>query len=410
MSNLSTHLPPDTCKIKLKAILEAYGDLLPPKQREYCKTYVSLDYPTYGEVGEAHGVVESTARRTIQRVLNRYGAKFSTVPQNQDEMLANNFTVERYTAEYDEDGNRKRHWIKAKQDQQQMYNDLVQSINELATELPKFAPKKVEGTVDDKLLAVYPLGDPHIGLLTYSPEVGQDWDLTIAEQVFMPLFANLVAAAPRCKECLIIDLGDFWHYDAMDQRTTRSGHKVDADGRPSKMIMVGYRIMLAMITYALEVHEVVNVKIMPGNHDDMGSIFLRIGLYHHFANEPRVNIDLTPEVFQYFQWYKCLIGIHHGDKCKPNNLPMVMAADRPELWGSTLFRYWYVGHFHHSSESTFKGKEQQGCDVETFRTIVPGEGYAHEAGYRPKQDGKCIVMHADYGEVERYTVNISQVR
>jgi hypothetical protein len=284
-------------------------------------------------------------------------------------------------------------------------------MEDLASELPKFQPLPKESTfVDPNLLTVYPLGDPHIGLLTYTPEVGADWDLKIAESVFLPLFDKLVTTAPASDECLIIDLGDFWHYDGMEQKTMRSGHKVDADGRPSKMVQVGFRIMLQMVRSALRIHNIVNVKVMPGNHDDLGAIFLRTALYHIFENEPRVNVDLSPSVFQYFHWGLNLLGIHHGDKCKQGALPMVMAADQAELWGATKFRKWLIGHFHHDSSVIYNGKEQQGCTAETFRTIVAGEGYAHEAGYRPLQDGKAIVFDKRFGEVQRYTVNISQIR
>lgn len=135
-----------------------------------------------------------------------------------------------------------------------------------------------------------------------------------------------------------------------------------------------------------------------------------MALFHIYENEPRVRIDLSPNVFQYFDWGKNIIGIHHGDKCKMDRLPMVMAADQPKSWGNSEFRHWYVGHFHNDSSHVFSGKDLQGCKVETFRTIVGTEGYAHEAGYRSPQDGKAIILHKDFGEVERYTVNISQIR
>jgi len=207
-----------------------------------------------------------------------------------------------------------------------------------------------------------------------------------------------------------MELGDFWQYDGMEQKTMRSGHRVDADGRPSKMVQVGYRIMLMMIRLALRIHKKVNVKIMPGNHDDLGSIFLRVSLFHVFENEPRVNIDLSPNVFQYLSWGKNLFGIHHGDKCKMAALPMVMAAEQAVLWGQAKYRKWFIGHFHNDTQVSFTGKEMQGCTAEIFRTIAANEGYAHEAGYRSDQDGKVLVFHKEYGEVERYTVNISQVR
>lgn len=393
----------------LKHILDNYRAALTETQERYLLSY--FETGGYKATAKELGVNESSVRKSIKGIIKHFSPKLNIVPETMDEPVPEPFMVKGTSTMYDKDGKRRMHWVKTKADEAALYQDLVDSMTDLAKELPP-QPKLPRKTdyVDPNLLTVYPLGDPHIGLLTYTPEVGADWDLSIAESVFLPLFHNLVTVAPASTECLIIDLGDFWHYDGMEQRTMRSGHKVDADGRPSKMVQVGYRIMLQMIRSALDVHEIVNVVILPGNHDDLGSIFLRVSLYHIFEDNPRVNVELSPNVFQYFSWGKNLLGMHHGDKCKLNDLPMVMAADQKEMWGNSSYRHWLIGHFHHDSANRFEGKEQKGVKVETFRTIVANEGYAHEAGYRTDQDGKAIVYHKDYGEIERYTVNISQIR
>jgi len=393
---------------QVKEILDSTTTIT-PIQRMYLTTYVLLG--TFTDVADRHGVNESTVRRIVTRLVEQHQLHKNAVPEHMDMDVPSPLMVKGTSAMYGKDGTRRLHWVKTERAKQDMYDDLCLAMKDLAQELPKI-PKvgRASATVDPALLSVYPLGDPHIGLLCYTPEVGQDWDLAIAENMFLPLFNKLVAAAPPSEECLIIDLGDFWHYDGMEQKTMRSGHKVDADGRPSKMIQVGFRIMRQMIDSALLIHNIVNVKIMPGNHDDLGSIFLRVALHHIYEKNDRVAIDQSPNVFQYFEWGKNLIGVHHGDKCKMAALPMVMAADQPKAWGNAEFRHWYVGHFHNDSTHVLSGKDQQGCKVETFRTIVGTEGYAHEAGYRSPQDGKAIVLHKEYGEIERYTVNIDQVR
>jgi hypothetical protein len=385
------------------------SDTLTSRQFDYLNSYLSNS--SYRKIAQEFGVNESTVRRSIKAVLRAYYEKSSNVPEHMNDPIPDPLTIKGTSTMYDQDGKRRMHWVKTQRDQSDIYNDLKLAMTDLAQELPQMKPKeRSSDEVDPNLLTVYPIGDPHIGLLCYTPEVGQDWDLKIAESVFLPLFHNLVTVAPSSDECLLVDLGDFWHYDGMEQQTMRSGHKVDADGRPSKMVQVGYRIMRQMIESALTVHNIVNVVILPGNHDDLGSIFLRVSLEHIYENEPRVRINPTPNVFQYFSWGQNLIGMHHGDKCKMPQLPMVMAADQPELWGSSKFRKWLIGHFHNDSSHIFNGKELQGCTAETFRTIIGTEGYAHEAGYRSDQDGKAIVFHKDYGEIERYTVNISQIR
>lgn len=390
-------------------ILSKFSDDLTPQQLKYLREFVKT--PSFSHVALEYCVSESTVRRCLNNLFHKFTIRKSTVPEHMDIPIDEPFFVEKFSANYGADGQRKQHWIKAKMDAQQMYESMKAAIEDLVLDLPKLPSRgKGDQHADSDLLATYPLGDPHIGLLTYAPEVDQNWDLKIAEKKFLPLFDKLVKSAEPCKEALIIDLGDFWHYDAMDQRTTRSGHKVDADGRPSKMVEVGFRIMRRMIESALDVHETVKVIILPGNHDDLGSIFLRIALAHIYENEPRVKISTSPGVFQYHSWGKNLLGFHHGDKCKLSRLPMVMASDRPALWGKSEFRKWLIGHFHTDSERSHRGVEMEGCKVESFRTIVPNEGYAHEAGYRKAQDGKCLVLHKKYGEITRHTVNLSQIR
>lgn len=159
-----------------------------------------------------------------------------------------------------------------------------------------------------------------------------------------------------------------------------------------------------MIDSALLHHKHVRVISCVGNHDDTASLFLSIALENTYENETRVTVDSSPTPFHYVQWGKCMFGAHHGHTCKSQALPGVMAADRPKMWGDTEFRYWYTGHIHHDTV-----KEYAGVKVESFRTLAAKDAYATWGGYRAGQDSKCIVLHKNYGEVERHTVNISMI-
>lgn len=294
-------------------------------------------------------------------------------------------------------------WVKTCQDQQQQYEIMQEAIAALCEDLPKVEARKAEHKHED-LMAVYPLGDPHIGMLAWGEESGQDWDLAIAEKKFIGVFDRLVKVAPRCKQAVIVNLGDFYHSDNMDGVTTRSGHSLDMDGRYSKMIRVGVKIIRRMIESALEHHEVVRVINATGNHDDTGAMFLNIALDNIYENEPRVIVDATPTPFHYVKFGKTCFGVHHGHSCKMANLPAVMAADEPRMWGDTKHRYWLTGHIHHDSM-----KEYAGCKVESFRTLAAKDAYATWGGYRAGQDSKCLVMHKEHGEIERHTINIGMV-
>lgn len=295
-------------------------------------------------------------------------------------------------------------WVKTDQDKVDVEKKMLAGIKALCDEIPRAVSIPVRDCQFKDLLAVIPLGDPHIGMMAWEPESGDDWDISIAKEKFTGVFDRLVKTAPSCKEALIVNLGDYFHADNMEGVTSRSGHRLDLDGRFSKMIEAGMFIMRRIIESALEHHLKVNIINSTGNHDDVSSQWLSVALAALYENEQRVNVVVSPAPFQYFEFGNVLIGAHHGHTCKMQNLPGVMAADRPQAWGRTSFRYWLTGHIHHDSM-----KEFPGVKCESFRTIAAKDAYAAWGGYRSGNDCKCLVMHREHGEIERHTVNIGMV-
>lgn len=387
----------------LQSILNLVSDELTDIQRNYIDAILAAN----GNVTEASrqcNVSRATVRQAVNQATKKAVRRGYSPEHDMTRTSPQGFHVKGVSTYYNRDGDPTGQWVKTQKDQAVALEELKISIHELTSELPKLKPRPAKKHELNNLMAVYPLGDPHIGMLSYDRETGQNWDLKIAEETFLPVFDRLVKAAPQCDEATIIDLGDFWHSDNIEGKTSRSGHKVDMDGRFSKMIKVGYRILRRMIESALDQHGIVNVIILPGNHDDVGSLFLRESLEHIYENEPRVKVLPSIAVFQYMRWGKVLFGCHHGHTCGLKDLPLVMASDRAMDWGECRHRYWYTGHIHHDSK-----KEFQGCIVESFRTIAGPEAYAIEAGYRTGQDSKCVVLHKEHGEVERHTVGVDNV-
>lgn len=358
---------------------------------------------TAAEIGRILNLNDSVARRHVRTVKARAGQKDR---KEHIDATPEAFNISRTTSLYDPDGNLKLQWVQQREDKQKQLELMQEAISALSEDLPKLPAtlKPADSQFDDDLLAVYPLGDPHIGVLTWAEETGQDWDLKIAEEKFCNVFHRLVLTAPQCEQAVIVNLGDFFHSDNMEGVTSRSGHHLDMDGRFAKMIRVGFKIMRQMIDSALSHHKTVKVINATGNHDDTSSLFLSVALANMYEDEPRVTVDDSPTPFHYVEWGQCMFGVHHGHSCKPAMLPGVMAADQPEMWGRTTYRYWYTGHIHHDTK-----KEYAGVTQESFRTLAAKDAYATWGGYRSGQDSKCIVLHKDFGEVERHTVNLAMV-
>lgn len=305
----------------------------------------------------------------------------------------------------DGDGNVRAQWQKTNVSKEQYREALLRAVAEVAEPYRGEAMPAPTPDVDADLLAVYCLGDPHLGLLAWSRESGMDHDLDIGKRELFAGVDHLVAEAPAADTALILSLGDLVHFDN-EAGTTTAGTKQDADTRWFKVMIETVWTMRRCIDRALEKHRQVIGWLIRGNHDRHASAGIAIALAMYYEDNPRVRIDLTPDPYSWLRFGKVLIGANHSDEnSKPEKLAGVMACDRAEDWGQTLYRYMLCGHLHH----TF-AKEEMGVLVERFPTLAPKDAWHHAKGYRAQQSMCVDVYHREYGRRSRRTVGIRQLR
>jgi len=314
-----------------------------------------------------------------------------TVPYP-DGFKAAKVTIQRNAA-----GQIERTWERMCADNETLQTLLDAAREEFARDLPQVKPSPAPPT-NENLLTCYPVGDHHFGMYAWHGDAGSDHDLEKGADLLRGAFDYLVNAAPPSKSAAVILLGDNLHYDSMEAVTPASKHLLDADGRYGKVADVTVATIRYAVERALQKHETVRLVISAGNHDPSSSVMLRVLFAHFFETEPRVTVDTGASVFHYIEHGKCLVGVHHGDKTKMQNLPGVMAADRAEAWGRTKYRYWYTGHVHHDSV-----KDYPGVRCESFRILAPTDAYTHSHGYRAGRDMKAITLHREHGELGRIT-------
>lgn len=312
-------------------------------------------------------------------------------------------TITKISTLYDNQGNVTQQWVSEKPEDKQRLSLWQECAEELAAALPRVDPLPLPNAdLSASLCACYPVGDHHLGMLAWGKETGSEsYDLSLGEKLLASATKYLFENSPACEISLIPFLGDFMHYDSFEPTTPTSRNLLDADGRFPKMVRAAIRSMRRTIDGALVKHGRVHVIVEIGNHDLSSSIFLMECLANIYENEARVTVDTFPGHYHYFEFGKVLIGTHHGHgTSKPEKLPLIMAADRAEAWGRTTHRYWWTGHIHNRVATDFAG-----CSVESFRILAPVDAWAAQKGYRPIRDMKSIVLHKEYGEVARHTVN-----
>jgi hypothetical protein len=296
-------------------------------------------------------------------------------------------------------------WVKTSADKQRQEEMLREAIAVLSQECKGLAPivKPPENVLED-LMCVIPVGDPHFGLYVWAQECGADFDTDIARKLSIAAADRLISSVPHCSIGILLLLGDITH--ANDQTNATPGHKhqLDVDSRFVKVIGITIETWRHIILRMKEKFGRVIGKLLPGNHDPQAVWALAYTLHAYFSNDPDVQIDLGPSKFWYYAFGKVLLGSTHGDTVKPEKLPSIMAADRPQEWGASVHRYWYTGHIHSKNTIEFPG-----VMWESFRTLAAPDSYASTHGYRSGRDMVAIVHHREHGEVERHRCDVGML-
>lgn len=312
------------------------------------------------------------------------------------------FTIKKVSTAVDGQGKVRYQWTQADQAAQDRWEAFWKACESASAKYKGAAdPIAMPRDVLDRLLVAYPLGDPHVGMLAWLPETGGNFDLRICERDLIRVVEMLVDRAPAGKRALLVNLGDFYHSENDAQLTPGGGNKLDVDGRRAKVIELGLRIMRRLVDLLLQKHAEVTVHNMPGNHDPSLATMIAMWLRAVYEREPRVTIADANNPYQYVRFGKNLLGIAHGDGAKMEALPEIMATDRPEDWGATLYRLWLTGHVHH--RRVFDGR---GCSMESFRTLAPRDAWHNHRGYRSRQSLSCITFDEEFGEIARSTVDL----
>jgi hypothetical protein len=295
-------------------------------------------------------------------------------------------------------------WVlfRAEKDQER-YQKLHDAFVAATEEIPskKSLVKPPRDPAED-LMCVIPIGDPHVGMYSWAQETGDNYDLDHAERLMYGGVDYLLACAPEAKTGVIINLGDFFHADNVDNRTARSGHSLDVDSRWGKVLQVGYGIMIRCIDRALERFETVHVFNEIGNHDDHSAVQLALYLSAWYRNEPRVIIDVEAAVRRrhYIQFGKVLIGATHGNDCSPERIALAMQAEQAPRWGESLYRHWYVGHIH-----KIRTHETGGLTIEYCRTLAAKDAWAASQAYNSQRDMRLHTWHRERGFTGTNAVN-----
>ena len=353
---------------------------------------------SYTAAAKRLGMTSNAVECVVKRVRARAAKAGHAPDHDMTHPAAPGFHVKGVSTLYTADGQVAAQWVKTQASREQLLDSLREVIEDIAAPIRGAAkPAKKPRGGDADLCAIYPIGDSHFGMLAWGKETGQDFNLEIAERGIVTAIDALVDRAPHAKIGLVANMGDMTDNDNSSNMTPQSGNILDIDSRRPKILATTLRALRRTIDRALTIHERVHYFGVPGNHDPDTTWAITLALQMYYEREPRVMIHADQFWWYWFRHGACLFGFTHGDQCKPELVPGIMATDRAEDWGQTKHRHAYLGHLH-----SWILRDLPGCTVESVRATAPNNAWAYRKGYRSKQTLRCDIWHARDGLLDQY--------
>lgn len=259
--------------------------------------------------------------------------------------------------------------------------------------------------VDNGIMVETPIFDLHLGKLSSSDIVTEEYNSKIARDCFNYVIDETINRLKDRKiEKVLFPIGqDFFHFDNAGTLTT-GGTPQDSDVKHQQLFKDGVLLLIDGISkLSKELNTQVDVFVVQGNHDFMTSYHAVMSLWCYFNNNENVTVDLGTSPRKYRQYGNCLIGYTHGDKEK-KRIKGLMQVEAKESWGTSKYREWHMGHLH--SEQL---EEDNGIIFRNLPSVTGTDAWHHNSGYvGAVRKCQCFLWDKEYGLDTIFNIVIKQ--
>lgn len=372
------------------------------------RSYATVRQTEYLDAVEQHGsqraaaaalgVAESTLRMSLKAL--RKKAEMRSAGEDTLAGATSTSTL------YDADGNVALQWVKKDLKSNALQEAFSAALDTFRQDYKPVAPSAPPLDRSTDVIPWIQIGDAHLGLVAWAFEVGENFDLEIAERELCGAVGILIDEMPACERVVINDLADFTHYENYSAVTEASGHQLDFDSRFPRMIRTYSRVMRFIVDKALTKAMHVDVIVNQGNHSRTNDVWMAELLRVAYEHTGRVHVLNNDSVFIGYRMGNTFVMTHHSDKCKPARLANVLMHDFRKDFGETEHHYIDIGHVHHGMVM----KEHPSVFVESFNHLAATDKWAFEAGYRNRKSITVVLRSKTYGEIGRRVLPIQEVR
>jgi hypothetical protein len=235
------------------------------------------------------------------------------------------------------------------------------------------------------------LPDIHIGRESFS---------SIRLKVIGTLNTLIARTCQNVDSVVFIVGNDLFNSDNTNYQTTRGTQQFDVNDWKDTFIQ-GKNLMMECINILLRAFNCpIHVIIVPGNHDTSRIFYLGDVLDAYYHNHPRVHVDNSLDRFKFVHWGSNLIMYDHGE-IKPEEYPLIMATERPDLWSRTKYREVHTGHLHHQIVKCYRGVK-----VRFLPSLASHSDWEKSKGFGGNPEAMSFVWNKDDGLISINLVNL----
>lgn len=290
-------------------------------------------------------------------------------------------------------------------DYKKEFKEFVDNYN--VSKLKNFTTQKQFDNFDTKNSVLLNLSDLHVGKLAWDKEVGSDYNVDLAKQVFLEALKNLTYQSIRCfgvEEFVLNIGGDFFHTNGSTNSTANGTIMNDVDTRYQKIFSKGLEILTEAVDFLSSFQNVkVKLFIVQGNHDLATSYYLGESLKAFYRKEKNVEIVNDPHIRKYHKYGVSTYMLTHGD-CKDDGLPLTFATEKPEYFSSSLYRYIFLGHLHKTSRKVYLTEnEVNGVVSRRLNSLSPTDAWHNSNNYvGAKRMANALVFDKEQGQIAEF--------
>ena len=369
-------------------------------QREKIEAYIK--HGSSHKAADALGCHHTNVLRCVATA-KKNAIKRGYAPENDmTHPVAEGFAVKGVSTYYDEDGKIKGQWVKSHEDKHARIDALIDRLESFEWKPAPIIECK-QDRHEDSLCTLLTLTDFHLGMYAYAKETGDDWNTDMAAHEYLEAIQEMCDGSPNSATGILNLQGDFMHWDGLDAVTPTGKHQLDADTRFSRLIDMALDVIMASVEIMLGKFSQVKVIVCEGNHDLVGSMWIRKAIKKIYQDNPRIEVDDTDFPFYAHLHGDIMLAFHHGHKVKNQNLPALFSSEPRyrKMWGQAEYTYIHTGHYHHTEQMMGEGG---GAIVERHPTLSGKDAYAARGGYHSWRAAHAITYHWETGEHRRVTV------